>query len=514
MTRSSRTLLILIVFVGGISSLGTEIATSRLIAPFFGTSLFVWANVIGFVLFYLTLGYYLGGRLADRFPRQELLYQLTLVAALLIAVLPFVSRPVLQYSQEAFATYSLGVFWGSLLVVMLLLAIPITLLGCVSPFAIRLSLEDGDVKQSGSVAGKLYAISTVGSLLGAFLPTLVLIPNIGTRNTFLVFAFSLLLISIIALGRRKLYTIVFLLIPIGLLILPQVTIKPAEEGIVIVETESAYNYIRVIELADSTRLLELNEGQATHSIYHPEQLLTGGPWDYYLVAPYFAPGVAPSDLQSVLMVGLGAGTVPKQMTQIYGSIDIVGVEIDPTIVEIGRRFFDMTEPNLEVVVQDGRYFLMTDDRKFDLIGTDAYQQPYIPFQMTTKEYFEHVRDRLTPNGVAVINVGRTSTDFRLVHTIAGTMKSVFPNVFIIDIPGTINSIVVATNQPSSPQDFLDNIQPLLVSQDVDDRLRVVLAVASEHYRELTTVETQTFTDDLAPVEQLIHTMILDLAQGE
>ena len=169
MSKTSRLLLILIVFVGGISSLGTEIATSRLIAPFFGTSLFVWANVIGFVLFYLTLGYYLGGRLADRYPRQEVLYQLTAVAAIMIGLLPFVSRPVLQYSQEAFATYSLGVFWGSLAVVMLLLAVPITLLGCVSPFAIRLSLEDGDVKQSGSVAGKLYAISTIGSLLGAFL---------------------------------------------------------------------------------------------------------------------------------------------------------------------------------------------------------------------------------------------------------------------------------------------------------------------------------------------------------
>lgn len=514
MSRTSRTLLILIVFVGGISSLGTEIALSRLIAPFFGTSLFVWANVIGFTLLYLTVGYYLGGRLADRYPREEVLYQLTAVAAVLIGLLPFISRPILQYSQVAFATYSLGVFWGSLLVVLLLLAVPITLLGCVSPFAIRLSLEDGDVRQSGSVAGQLYAISTVGSLLGAFLPTLVLVPNIGTRNTFLTFAFVLLVLSIIALGRRKLYPVVFLLVLVGLAIVPQVTIKPAQDGVVIEEAESAYNYIRVIEQEDGTRRLELNEGQATHSIYHPSQLLTGGPWDYYLAAPFFAPNVEIEDLQNVLMIGLGAGTVPKQMTQIYGPIKIVGVEIDPEIVEVGRQFFDMTEPNLEVVAQDGRYFLMTDDRKYDLIGTDAYQQPYIPFQMTTQEYFQHVRDRLTPNGVAVINVGRTSTDFRLVHTIAGTMKAVFPNVYIIDIPGTINSIVVATNQSSSPQDFLDNIQPLLVSQDVDDRLRVVLAVASEHYRELTNTDTQVFTDDLAPVEQLIHTMILDVAQGE
>ncbi|MDE2840009.1 MAG: fused MFS/spermidine synthase, partial [Chloroflexota bacterium] len=354
MSRTSRTLLILIVFVGGISSLGTEIALSRLIAPFFGTSLFVWANVIGFTLLYLTVGYYLGGRLADRYPREEVLYQLTAVAAVLIGLLPFISRPILQYSQVAFATYSLGVFWGSLLVVLLLLAVPITLLGCVSPFAIRLSLEDGDVRQSGSVAGQLYAISTVGSLLGAFLPTLVLVPNIGTRNTFLTFAFVLLVLSIIALGRRKLYPVVFLLVLVGLAIVPQVTIKPAQDGVVIEEAESAYNYIRVIEQEDGTRRLELNEGQATHSIYHPSRLLTGGPWDYYLVAPYFAPNVKIDDLQNVLMIGLGAGTVPKQMTEIYGPISIVGVEIDPRIVDVGREYFDMTEANLEVVAQDGR----------------------------------------------------------------------------------------------------------------------------------------------------------------
>ncbi len=505
-------MLILVVFIAGVASLGVEMAASRLIAPFFGTSLFVWANVIGFVLLYLTAGYYLGGRLADRFPRYEVLYQLTAWAAVLIGIMPFVARPILQYSQRAFATYSLGVFWGSLVAVVLLLAVPITLLGCVAPFAIRLSLEKRDVRHSGSVAGRLYAISTVGSLLGAFLPTLVLIPNLGTRNTFLLLAFLLLVVSLLALRGRRLYPFLFLLILLGLAFLPQQFIKSSTEGRVIYEVESAYNYIQVVELADGTRLLELNEGQAVHSMYHPERLLTGGPWDYYLIAHYFSPDGVPTSLERALMIGLGAGTVPKQLTAVYGPLAVVGVEIDPKIVEVGRRYFAMEEPNLQVVVQDGRYFLMTDTGKYDMIGTDAYQQPYIPFQMTTREYFQYVRDRLTPHGVAVINVGRTATDYRLVNAIASTMKSVFPNVYIIDIPETINSIVVGTNQPSRPEDFTTNIEALLADPRANPYLQTVARTALAHFREFTAVAGRPFTDDRAPVEQLIHTMILQVAQ--
>src|SRR5258708_8826434 len=186
-------LLILLVFVAGACSLAVELAASRLLAPYFGTSLFVWANLIGLILLYLTIGYYLGGRLADRFPRPGLLYILTTVAAFLIGLIPFISRPILSWSLSSFATYSISVFYGSLVSVILLFAIPMILLGCVSPFAIRLRVEQ--VGKSGRTAGQLYAISTAGSILGTFLPVLWLIPTYGTYNTFLIFTVSLLLVS-------------------------------------------------------------------------------------------------------------------------------------------------------------------------------------------------------------------------------------------------------------------------------------------------------------------------------
>src|ERR1700736_5061940 len=190
-------LLILLVFVAGACSLAVELAASRLLAPYFGTSLFIWANLIGLILVYLTVGYYVGGRIADRFPRPAVLYGMTTVAAFLISLIPFISRPIMHWSQSSFATYSIGVFYGSLVSVILLFAIPMILLGCVSPFAIRLSIDK--LGKSGRIAGQLYAISTAGSILGTFLPVLWLIPTIGTYRTFFTFAVALLLVSVVGL---------------------------------------------------------------------------------------------------------------------------------------------------------------------------------------------------------------------------------------------------------------------------------------------------------------------------
>ncbi len=190
-------LLILLVFVAGSVSLAIEMAASRLLAPDFGTSLFVWASLIGLILLYLTVGYYVGGLLADRYPRPQLFYAMTIVAALLTALIPVIAQPVLNWALLTFSTISSNVFYGSLVSVILLFALPMILLGCVSPFAIRLRVQQ--VGKSGRNAGLLYAISTAGSIVGTFLPVLVTMPDIGTYRTFLVFAGALLLVSLIGL---------------------------------------------------------------------------------------------------------------------------------------------------------------------------------------------------------------------------------------------------------------------------------------------------------------------------
>jgi predicted membrane-bound spermidine synthase len=182
----------LLVFVVGASALGAEIAAARLLAPYFGASTIVWANTIATVLVALSIGYWLGGKLADRDPSRRTLSLIVLAAAALLAVVPFVGRPFLGAIEA-------GEFVGSLIGVVVLVAVPVLLLGCVAPFAVRLSVTD--VAQTGRVSGRLYAVSTTGSLVGTFLSALVLLPLIGTRLTFVAFAAALALVALWGLRR-------------------------------------------------------------------------------------------------------------------------------------------------------------------------------------------------------------------------------------------------------------------------------------------------------------------------
>lgn len=516
-------LLILLVFVEGACSLAVEISASRLLAPYFGTSIFIWTCLIGLVLLYLTAGYYIGGRLADRHPNATTLYLLTIVAAFLMAFIPTIARPIMAASQSAFTTYSVVVFLSSLFGTILLFALPMILLSCVSPFAIRLQIEQSEIGQAGNLSGKLYAISTAGSILGTFLPALLLIPTIGTYHTFFFFALVLLLVSLVGLLsagngwsqiRRPRFSVrllaVLLLIPmLGSILAIQGPIKPADGsqsgGKLLAERESAYNYIQVVQVDSETQLI-LNEGVGIHSIYDPTNILNGGPWDYFIDAPYFNnPPFTPQNIRSVCVIGLGAGTIPRDLTAAYGPIPIDGVELDSEIVNLARQYFHMDEPNLHVIVQDGRYYLSSTQKKYDEIAIDAYQQPYVPFQLTTKEFFQEVRNHLTPTGVTVINAGRTNTDFRLVEALAQTMHSVFPSVYIIDSARFANSLIIGTNEKTSLGNFALNtagitnplVQDVAISSIRDGNIRA--ETGSKAY----------FTDDQAPVEQLIDSIIFN-----
>jgi len=170
------------------------------LAPYFGASTIVWANTIGVVLVALSVGYWFGGRYADRHPHLRGLCLLVLAASLLIAVVPFAARPFLGFSVDAFDTVSVGGFAGSLFGVLILVAVPVTLLGAAAPWAVRLAV--GEMDRSGEVVGRLYAISTAGSLLGTMLSALLLIPLLGTQRTFFVFALALALVASLGVGWR------------------------------------------------------------------------------------------------------------------------------------------------------------------------------------------------------------------------------------------------------------------------------------------------------------------------
>ena len=170
-----------------------------------------------------------------------------------------------------------------------------------------------------------------------------------------------------------------------------------------------------------------------------------------MVAPLLVDESRATDPSNALLIGLAGGTVARQLTAAFGPIPITGVEIDPDIAAVGRQYFGLADlPNVDVVLADGRYALKTLDQSFDLIGVDAYRQPYIPFQLTSREFFQEVSDHLSPDGVAVVNAGRTATDYRLVDALAATMRAVFPYVMAIDVAQYNNTILVGSNAPYPP----------------------------------------------------------------
>jgi spermidine synthase len=497
-----RLYLYLIAFTGGLVSLGAELSASRLLAPHFGDSLPVWAAIIGLILLYLTVGYFVGGRWADRSPSLATLCQLVAWAALLVGVTPFVSRPILLLAARGFAGWDLSIslLVGPFVAVLAIFAVPVTLLGCISPFVVRLLMDR--LERAGNVAGHTYAISTAGSLLGTLLPVFVLIPVTGTRNTFVILSLLLMAVGLVGLfhaapRRALLYLLMPALIAALALGLRNLPVKNAENTIY--ETESTYHYIRVVK-HDEWRYLELNEGWGVHSIYHPELRMIGGAWGYFVVGPFFNPPPFGADrIESLAMVGLAAGTTPKMYTALFGPIPVDGIEIDPEIVRVGRDYFEMDEPNLNALVGDGRAILARLDRRYTVIGIDAYRGWYVPWHLTTVEFFQDVHDHLADDGVAVLNVDRLSDEERLVEALVTTMKEVFASVHVTDIPGASNSIIVATVLPTVPDNLLAN-QPLME----DPVLQQVAREAYDNVRPPAEAGSFVLTDDRAPVGMLTH----------
>jgi spermidine synthase len=255
-------------------------------------------------------------------------------------------------------------------------------------------------------------------------------------------------------------------------------------------------------------LLRLNDGQGVHSVYNPNVLNYYGPWEQVLVAPFFNPApYDPAKVKSMAIVGLAAGTTARQATAVYGAIAIDGFEIDPTIIAIGQRYFGMTEPNLKPIPQDGRWGLEHSKNKYQIISIDAYRPPYIPYHLTTQEFFTIARDHLTSDGVLAINIGRSPSDRLLIDALGTTIGSVFPSIYVMDIPDTFNSVLFATVQPTRKENLAENLAALSSRKDINpllvDTMRVTLVSLQP-----APVKTEVFTDDKAPIEWLTNNLVL------
>ncbi|RMF05044.1 spermine synthase [Candidatus Woesearchaeota archaeon] len=486
----------LIVFLGGMSVMSGEMAASRLIAPYFGTSLFVWTNLIGIIMLFLTAGYYAGGRIADKNPHVKVMASITFWTGAYFAILPFMIRPVMKQAIRAIELASVPAFYSWLVFSVAIISLPMAALGMISPLAIR--IKSRNLKEVGSVSGRIYAIGTAGSIIGTFIPALLTIPLIGTKNTFVLFGFALMIASATGMKSRKKTAAAAALL---ILLAVNPAIK-AEPGLVF-EDESAYNYIQIIREGGST-YLKLNEGNAFHSQYNEKAILTGSVWDYFLILPHLKEGRNRTN-ESMLIIGLAGGTISRQYNHFYPEISIDGVEIDRQIIETAREYMGLGSQKVRIYISDGRTFLESTEKKYDYIIIDAYRQPYIPFHLATREFFELTKNKLSENGVTAINIGATDKNSRLYKSITNTMASVYGTVYSVDVPNTFNHIVIGMN--GNAKAGLSDADPAEI--EVKKLVRY-----AEHSIERVEHDQKgpVFTDDRAPVELLTDLMIIDYAE--
>lgn len=403
------------VFGAGAVLMALEIVGSRVLAPYFGSSVYVWGSLISIFLAALSLGYYFGGLASDRWPRTGVLALALSASGVLILLLPVASRPVL----EAFASWNLGPRMSPLLASVVLFVLPSILLGTTSPFAVKLAATD--LATVGNTAGLLYAISTAGSIVGTLLTAFVLIPAMGVRAILFTLGVCLLAFSgLLAWGAvRVLRPVVTTALILIMLTGPGLAQTPAGERLIF-EKDTVYHRIRISE--DSTyRYLRFDRSMQGGMLLRDPLVSPLRYTDYVHLAWIFH-----AEIKRVLVVGLGAGSIPKRIQRDYPQATVDTVELDPVVVDTAKRFFQVTEDaRHSIIVWDGRQFIRQIEAAYDLIVMDAYFAEGIPFHLVTREFFRQMKARLAPGGLVAANIvgaigGSNSRLFRAIYKTYGT----------------------------------------------------------------------------------------------
>ena len=498
------------VFLAGACIMSAEMAAPRLLAPSFGASQLIWANIIGTVLAAMAAGAFVGGRLADRWPSERAYGRAIALGGVLLGLVPLLSPPFLRLASGALVSRSAGTFLLSLAAVCLFFAPPVFVLGMIGPWAVKLA--GAGRPDLGRIAGVLSGLAAGGSIFGTFFSVLVLLPFLGTRSTILVT--SALLIATGAWRafrgmRHDLHARLGGTALAGLLVFyPFGAIKTDAEQIY--ETESSYQYIQVRRSKAGVTRLYLDEGIGRHSVKPPAGHITGGYWDDISILPVMV--TRPGGRLRVLILGLAAGTMAWQLDHYYSGsreLEIDGVEIDPEVVEVGRRFFDLdTVKHLDIHVADARPFVASAEGEYDLIIADAFRQPYIPFHMVTVEFYQACLDRLAPGGAFCINLGTDENGRELADAFAATMKAVFPRValFMRDKQKHFaNYLFVGSRVKLSPP------PATLLPRDL--RFAALPWMARTWHEVAPPVDAFVFTDNHAPIEMFIHRLLFAAVAG-
>jgi len=476
-------------FLTGGAILVLEVLGFRLFAPYFGSSVYVTGTLVGIVLAALSIGYLVGGAVADRWPEERVMYAAILAASVYLAVMLLLYRALLETLQ------TWGLVAGTLAAAGVIFVPPMLALSVVSPYLVRLAAAH---ERIGTVAGRIFAMSTLGSIAGSFLATFVLVPQLGSHATLLGCVLVLL-----ALGAGGLWWTTGRTAPAlfaALLLLPPYApVDPA----VVLRTESAYNTIEIRD-AGGLRTMSLNRPRWRQSyLVRPDQRLLETYREYFLLAPLL------TEVHDVLVLGASAGASVIEL-QHYFPVTVDAVDIDPEVLRLAQEYFGVrADADTRLVAADARPFLATAGGRWDFVEIDLFQGgPEMPFYVATQEFFVLVRARLAARGLVMMNVlGSFAPGHdELVRAVGRTMSSVFPSVFAM--PLVSNTILVATAERTELETLRKRLERVSVGalQPLADSMR-------ESIEPLAADGLPPLTDDRAPVEQMTHRLLLLLDDG-
>lgn len=508
-SRFTKSLAVL-VFVAGMASMSLEFAASRILIPVFGSSIYTWGSLIGVILTGLSLGYHIGGKLADKNPNFLKLCLVIFSAGLYIIFIPFIA-PTLTSSFIQFVSDSQ---YASLFAVFTLLIVPTFLLGIVSPYAIKLATRR--LAELGNVSGNLYSLSTIGSIAGTFLTVFVLIPTFEINYIILGLGVTLMVFSsLFGLARFPKVLAVFVIVLL-FFFFPSINLSSASTviihpiGTLVYEKETLYSHLDVIDRGN-TRTLYLDGN--IHSQMHkdkPEELVNTYT-KYFHLGFLFSPNA-----KDVLFVGGGGFSGPKNFLSTYSDVRIDVVEIDPDVISAARDYFNLPVDNgsrLMIYNDDARNFLSKTEKEYDLIILDAFSESYVPFHLMTLEYFQLLDKRLTSDGIIISNnIGSMTGDRSdIVRAAYKTISQVFPTVYVFPTEhnsGNLQNIMLAAMK--SPTEYSEDELRQLASNNHNNNHNSSTALADLDYlehlyeAELETNDVPLLTDQFAPVEILIN----------
>jgi spermidine synthase len=490
-----------VVFLSGAVLMSLEILGSRVLAPSFGSSVYVWGSLITVFLAALAVGYALGGRLADRRPQASTISIVLSIAGLLVIPSVLWAGPLMNAVGDA----RWDVRWAALFVSLVLFLPPSLAIGMVSPLAVKLGVRQ--LQGVGTAAGRYAALSAAGSIAGTLLTAFVLIPSFPVPSLLLILAGSLALCAVL-LMRGAVSAAAAGLVLLACAAAGLAPARPeAYDGEVLLVRDTAYHHIVVTQHA-GMRWLRFDD------------LLQGG---MYLQSPerpifeyeqgLFLPFVLSPSLRSVCQVGLGTGSFPRLLARAVPEADLTTVEIDPVVREVALRHFSYAEgPRRRTVIQDGRVFLTRTPDRYDLIVLDAFNSSGVPFHLTTREFFSTVRRRLQPGGVFAANFigGLMGEKGRLFWAAYRTIRREFPHVYLFN-PDVAegryefdgNMILVATDLPGPVSQAAFQLRADVLSDEWDLPLLGVHAGRMRH-NPAPLAGVPELTDRYAPVEALQH----------